>query len=93
MSYLRPAVALSLVLVVGVASLEHWLLRPPTSGNLSNHCSATAGNNLHTNSDAHQTFASDACKSMCTIAQHMTCRDVTQSILAKGAYTVILPVK
>ena len=43
---LRPAVPLHAVLVVGIASLQHWLLSPATTSNLSNHGTAAARDNL-----------------------------------------------
>ena len=46
-AYLGPAVPLGLVLVVGVAGLEHGLLSPAASGHLSDHGAACAGDHLH----------------------------------------------
>ena len=46
--YLGPAIALDLILVVGVASLEQGLLCASAPCHLANHGSAGAGNDLHT---------------------------------------------
>merc|ERR1719266_218327 len=43
---LRPAVPLSLVLVVGTASLQHRLVDPSSSGHDTDHSSVGAGDNL-----------------------------------------------
>lgn len=45
--YLGPAVPLCLVLVVGVASLQHGLLRAATASHLTNHRAACAGDHLY----------------------------------------------
>uniref|UniRef100_A0A0D9Y0J5 Uncharacterized protein n=1 Tax=Leersia perrieri TaxID=77586 RepID=A0A0D9Y0J5_9ORYZ len=45
-THLRPAVPLHPVLVVGVPCLEHWLLSPASAGNLADHGTAAAGDNL-----------------------------------------------
>ena len=45
-AYLRPAVTLALVLVVSVTSLQQRLLGTATTGDLSNHRAACAGDDL-----------------------------------------------
>ena len=45
-THLRPAVPLHAVLVVGVTSLQHRLLSPASSSNLTNHGTAAAWDNL-----------------------------------------------
>lgn len=45
-THLRPAVPLDAVLVVGIASLQHWLLSPATTSDLPNHGTAATWDNL-----------------------------------------------
>jgi hypothetical protein len=45
-THLRPAVPLHTVLVVGIASLQHWLLSPATTSDLPNHGTAATWDNL-----------------------------------------------
>jgi hypothetical protein len=45
-THLRPAVPLHTVLVVGVTSLQHGLLSPTPTSNLTDHGTAAAGDNL-----------------------------------------------
>jgi hypothetical protein len=45
-THLRPAVSLHTVLVVGVTCLQHGLLSPASTSNLTDHGTAAAGDNL-----------------------------------------------